>query len=685
MSFLQPILLVALPLVALPIIIHLINQRRYQTIRWGAMMFLLQANRMSRGYSRLRQWLIMAMRMAAVAGLVFAISRPLASGWLGLAAGGRPDTTIVLVDRSPSMQQGGAAANLSKLETARQQLAQALETIGSGRLVLIESTTNKPIELDTPEALVQSASTEAASASADLPSMLAAAHDYVRENKSGRTEIWICSDLRANDWNGDSGRWQTLRESFAEFPQGVRFYLLAYPETQPGNVSLRVTDIRRQSLGDKPDDEKSGGEKSGGDGATGDRNSGDGAELLVSLRITREGGAETRQTIPIQFEIDGARSELAVEMNGSEFNLKEHRIGIERTRKRGWGKVSIPADANLADNEFYFVFDQPAPRRTIVVADEPQSALPLRLASAISANPQVPQSAEIVAADQLTGVEWDQIGLVLWQAPLPEGEAAGLVKSFVERGGRVVFFPPRVPTSAEVFGAHWDGWVDSPQEVPVETWRGDQDLLARTQSGAALPVGKLEIRGYCKLVGEVTPLATLQGSAPLLARAETNRGGVYFCTTTPAAADSSLATSGVVLYVLVQRALTAGAAVLGSTRQLVAGERSDDDPTSWQGLAAPAGALSTEYPFQQGAYEAGGRLLAVNRAEAEDQAPVLAEHRVTELFRGLDFSRVDDQAGSGSSLVQEIWRIFLIAMIVVLVVEAVLCLSRPVRPAGGTT
>ena len=88
MSFLQPMLLAALPLIALPIIIHLINQRRYQTIRWAAMMFLLAANRMSRGYARLRQWLIMAFRMVAIAGLVFAVSRPLAGGWLGLAAGG---------------------------------------------------------------------------------------------------------------------------------------------------------------------------------------------------------------------------------------------------------------------------------------------------------------------------------------------------------------------------------------------------------------------------------------------------------------------------------------------------------------------------------------------------------------------------------------------------------------------
>jgi len=35
MSFLQPLLLFGLPLVAIPIIIHLINQRRFQTVRWG--------------------------------------------------------------------------------------------------------------------------------------------------------------------------------------------------------------------------------------------------------------------------------------------------------------------------------------------------------------------------------------------------------------------------------------------------------------------------------------------------------------------------------------------------------------------------------------------------------------------------------------------------------------------------
>ncbi len=671
MSFLQPLLLAALPLAALPILIHLINQRRFQTIRWAAMMFLLAANRMSRGYAKLRQWLIMLFRVLAIAGLIFAISRPLASGWLGLTAGGRADTTIILLDRSPSMRQQGQGTVGSKLETGRQQLARTLNMLGSSRWVLIESTSNLPREIESPDALLSLPNTEPASASADLPAMLQAAHDYVQANKSGRTEIWICSDIRQNDWNAESGRWATIRHSFLGFSQGVRFHLLAYPQVAAGNVAVRVTDVRRQQGGDSP-------------------------ELLVSLKLTREdtnptrerGSDDSRQrdpdeaslarrvSVPITFEIEGARSELTVEMTGAQFDLKDHRIPLERHKERGWGKVSIPADANSADNDFYFVFDQPLVRRAVIVADDANAARPLQLAAAISPDPALRCSAEVIGLEQLPTVEWDTVSLLLWQAPLPDSDATKSVQAFVDRGGQAIFFPPRTPSDNEFAGVKWQSWTESADGVAVETWRGDQDLLAHTQSGAALPVGPLEIWKYCSLAGEHTPLATLKGGASLLARVTSNRGGVYFCATTPAAGDSSFASNGVVLYVLVQRALAAGAAVLGNTRQLVAGDASGEQPTVWKQVAGAADALSTDFAFHGGVYSANERLLAVNRAMAEDQAPVLADARVSELFQGLDFTRVDDKAGNLAALIQEIWRIFLVAMIVALIVEAALCLPK---------
>ena len=84
------------------------------------------------------------------------------------------------------------------------------------------------------------------SSSADLPAMLLAARDYIKANKAGRTEVWICSDLRENDWNAAGGRWQVLRDGFLEMNQGVRFHLLAYPEIAPENLAVRVTEVRRR-------------------------------------------------------------------------------------------------------------------------------------------------------------------------------------------------------------------------------------------------------------------------------------------------------------------------------------------------------------------------------------------------------------------------------------------------------
>jgi hypothetical protein len=423
---------------------------------------------------------------------------------------------------------------------------------------------------------------------------------------------------------------------------------------------VRVTDVRRQKTGDS-------------------------AELLVSLKLARQDGGEGREPVPVRFEIDGARSEVTVDLAGSEAELKDHRIPLERGKERGWGRVSIPADSNPADNDFYFVFEPSVTRRAILVAEDPTAARPLELAASISPDPSIKYSVEVLASGQLGGVDWDQVALLLWQAPLPDKDAVGAVRAFIERGGSAIFFPPRSADATALYGVRWTTWQDVKGDAPVETWRRDEDLLTHTQSGAALSVGQLQVRRACGLSGgELTPLATLKGGAPLLARAETNGGAAYFCTTTVAGGDSSLAAGGVVLYVMVQRAMIAGAASLGTTRQLTAGEPTRDDPTRWERIAGGEEAISTEYAAHRGVYASGGKLLAVNRSAAEESAAVMADRRVDELFRGLDYSRVDDRAGSYASLIQEIWRMFLVSMLVAMVVEAGLCLPKLVRPAPAT-
>src|SRR6185503_1397174 len=146
MTFLQPALLVALPLAALPVIIHLIHLYRRRQVKWAAMMFLLAAQRMNKGLSRLRQILILALRVLAVAAIIFVLTRPLAGGWLGLT-GGAPDTVLILVDRSASMEQQNQTTFVTKRGAGLRNIAKAIDdAVGSrSHLVLIDSALVTPL------------------------------------------------------------------------------------------------------------------------------------------------------------------------------------------------------------------------------------------------------------------------------------------------------------------------------------------------------------------------------------------------------------------------------------------------------------------------------------------------------------------------------------------------------------
>ena len=216
--------------------------------------------------------------------------------------------------------------------------------------------------------------------------------------------------------------------------------------------------------------------------------------------------------------------------------------------------------------------------------------------------------------------------------------AAKLVKAFVDRGGRVIFFPPQEPGDAGFLGSRAGrlGWRRSQETLAVETWRGDQDLLAHTQERRGL-AGRDSFRSAGRAGSPASsprwPLSA--GGAPLSVRLATNRGGAYFCATTPAGGDSSLATNGVVLYVAIQRAWPGVRRcweIPGDSSPATPPVR---DPTRWKRWPVIRRAISTEYPLHAGVYSVGraapGR---ESRRRGRLRARVLADGRVAELFRG---------------------------------------------------
>ncbi|RYD30108.1 MAG: hypothetical protein EOP86_20540, partial [Verrucomicrobiaceae bacterium] len=549
MSFLAPLLLFGLPLALLPVVIHLIHLMRRKQVKWAAMMFLQAAQRMNKGLSRLRQYLILLFRVLAVAALILMAGRPLAGGLLGLT-GGAPDSVIVLLDRSASMEQQLPTAGVSKRAAGLRNLAAAIrDAYGKrSRLVLIDSATLQPLTLEKPEALLDLPQTGPTDTAADVPALLQGALDYITANQTGRTDVWLLSDLRQSDWNTAGGRWTALRGAFATLP-AVRFQVLAYPETPAADMGVTVEQAQRRGTAEK-------------------------AELLLDIRLTRGEPAAEPLTVPLRVVVNGAASTLNAELKGGQALLQGLSIPLDQSTHRGWGRVELAADSSPADNISTFVFDDPPPLKSVIVSGNPEVSGPLQAALTAPADASRKYECAVLPPERAAEIVWDETALIVWQAALPGNDPVltGQLEAHAKAGRTLILLPPENPGDGTFSGLRWTAWKDAATDKPalVEWWRSDAGLLAGTRAGAALPVGETEVQRWCALEGESILLARLGesgGRAPLLAQAArdgaTNGGGggggVYFLTTLPSAGSSTLARDGVVLFALLHRALNDGA------------------------------------------------------------------------------------------------------------------------------
>ena len=660
MTFLQPLLLYALPAAALPVIIHLIHLYRRRQVPWAAMMFLRIAQRMNKGLSRLRQVLILAFRVLAIAALIFVITRPLAGGWLGLT-GGAPDTVMVLLDRSASMQQLNVATGVSKRAAGLRNIAKAInDAVGTrSRLVLIDSALRKPVPLEKADTLLDLPQTAATDTAADMPSLLQSALDYITANKTGRTDLWLLSDLQQSDWDASGGRWEALRSAFATL-QGVRFHLLCYPQAAPDDVGVSVERVTRRQTGDK-------------------------AELLLDLRLTRTAAHPEPVEVPLRIVVNGTATAAKVTMKESQLVLQAYSIPIDAATKRGWGRVELPADSAPANNVSHFVFDEPPALQSVIVSDDEGAAEPLRAALSAAADPTRKYVATVLGAAHAAEIPWDDAALIVWNAPVPKADdvLARQLANHAAAGRALIFLPPATPDDAEIFGLRWGKWESVEQAETVEWWRNDADLLANTRDGSALPVGTLEVTRRCAIEGDGIPLARMKSQAPLLVRSSSATArSVYFLGTMPQPGASSLARDGVVMFAMLHRALNDGSRTLAKAQQRDASANALGlDAAQWRPADGRGDVISADLPLHAGVVGAGGRLIALNRPPSEDLPGTISLSTINELFAGLDFRVLTDSLEDSRSLTSEIWRTFLIAMALALLGEALLCMPPPRAPA----
>ncbi|MEO6630783.1 MAG: BatA domain-containing protein, partial [Mucilaginibacter sp.] len=103
MHFLYPVFLFALLTLAIPIIIHLFNFRRYQKVYFSNVQFLKDVQEQQSHRRNLKERLILASRLLALIFLVLAFARPFIPG-KNAANAGKQQAVSIFVDNSYSMQ-----------------------------------------------------------------------------------------------------------------------------------------------------------------------------------------------------------------------------------------------------------------------------------------------------------------------------------------------------------------------------------------------------------------------------------------------------------------------------------------------------------------------------------------------------------------------------------------------------
>src|SRR3954464_8079061 len=126
-TFLNPLLIWGTLLGVIPLIIHLLNRRRFRRVEWAPMRHLKLTIRRNRRRIQIEQWLLLLLRIALPVLLFLFLARPVLNptGLEKWIVGGGRSSQVVLIDDSLSMgyASGGPPAFHRAREVAGALLA----------------------------------------------------------------------------------------------------------------------------------------------------------------------------------------------------------------------------------------------------------------------------------------------------------------------------------------------------------------------------------------------------------------------------------------------------------------------------------------------------------------------------------------------------------------------------------
>jgi hypothetical protein len=472
-SFLFPTLLtIGLPLIAVPILIHLINLRRQQRIRWAAMQFLMESQRRNRRWILLKQLLLLAMRMAVIAVLVLMLAHLLLRNeWVQLLGRGTTHH-LILLDDSYSMSDRwdntSAFAEAKRaiqavVDKAYEQTDRQLATILRFSEAAQLSAGAQPKVFSAPvndafrsrlESLL--AAWETSQTDVGPADALKAVRRLPLTDDAETLILYMVSDFRARQFAGSSETRKLLSDLKEENEIAQVHLVRTVREARP---NLAITSLMPES-----------GVRAAG------------VEIWMSVTVANYGEA-TARGVTVQLEQDGnALPALALDdiAPGDEVSHK-FRVQFEGVGAHAL-TASLGSDAVDVDNRRYFACNLPAAQPVLIIdgSQDGRGGRQLSLALAPGGNTRTgwqPHGEPASFLSDLEGLGEQAAVCLLDVRRLADDQLAGL-ESYVKNGGGAAFFVgPETDRSFynDRLYRNGEGLFPAPLKLPTQLMDGNGD------------------------------------------------------------------------------------------------------------------------------------------------------------------------------------------------------------------
>jgi hypothetical protein len=247
LGFANGLLLWGMSAASIPIIIHLLNRRKFREMRWAAMQFLLAAIRKNQRRIRIEQWLLLAVRTLLLLMIAAAMAKPFLEAFGNVIAGRRTHRVLVL---DSSLSMGYSTAGTSRFEQAKVLAAQVVKDSRRGDAISLITMGEPPrVVIGDPSpnlAEVQKEIMELtlAHGGTDLLATFEAIERVLDVSTISQKEVIFLTDLQATSWRrrdsvGKDGLERILTKLEARRPRSV---VIDLGKAESGNRAL--TDLR---------------------------------------------------------------------------------------------------------------------------------------------------------------------------------------------------------------------------------------------------------------------------------------------------------------------------------------------------------------------------------------------------------------------------------------------------------